>query len=131
LKPGRRFVAELGAHGNVKLIRDALQESLNKAGMSGYSEPWYFPTIGQYAGQIEAAGLSLRSMTLFSRPTPLSGEDAMASWLTMFAADILATAPEQCRATIIEETVKLLRPTSWRDGQWWADYWRLRFMAVR
>lgn len=43
LKPGGRFVAEMGGHGNVVAITSALQAALCSNGHAVPAFPWYFP----------------------------------------------------------------------------------------
>ena len=46
LKPGGRFVAEMGGAGNVALIKAALVAALDRRGLDGAAHvPWYFPTV--------------------------------------------------------------------------------------
>src|SRR5690606_33038237 len=46
LRPGGRFVAEFGGHGNVRVIESAVREALVRRGVprEQQAEPWYFPT---------------------------------------------------------------------------------------
>src|SRR5690606_26510860 len=49
LKPGGRFVAELGGHKCVDNIHGALIAELDRRGYDGASYcPWYFPTAEEY-----------------------------------------------------------------------------------
>jgi len=93
LEPGGRFVAELGGTGNVSAIVDAVFTELERRGYE-QSDPWYFPSIGEYAPRLEAHGFEVQYATLFDRPTELDdGEDGLASWLEMFGDSLLS----QCR----------------------------------
>ena len=75
LKPGGRFVAELGGKGNIETIVSA-------AG----ANPWYFPGIADYSTMLETQGLEVRFATLFDRPTRIEGENGLKDWLEMFGA---------------------------------------------
>ena len=46
--------------------------------------PFYFPTIGQYAGLLERSGFKVLHMSLFVRMTPLKGPNELADWIKMF-----------------------------------------------
>ena len=48
--------------------------------ISVVTEPWYFPTIGQYANHLEKVGLVIDSALLIGRPIQLEGEDRMRKW---------------------------------------------------
>lgn len=130
LKPGGRFVAELGAAGNVASIRGALHEALARRGISGTAfDPWYFPTLDDYRARLEAAGFVIARIECFARPTPLPG--AVDGWLTTFAKRFLAAVPDAEHAAVIAEVRADVEPFLLRDGIWVADYMRLRFDARR
>jgi trans-aconitate methyltransferase len=131
LRPGGRFVGELGGAGNVARIRNALVAALDRRGLPGAAfDPWYYPTPEAYRRVLEAAGFELASLELFERPTPLPG--AITAWLEVMAqafADPLAPAQ---RALFFAEVQDALAPALQKpDGSWWADYVRLRFSARR
>ncbi len=112
LKPGGRFVAEFGGRGNTASIVREL----------GFN-PWFYPSIGEYASLLESRGLLVTSAVLFPRPTEVPGESGLIDWLRMFVPSLDAS-----EATRID---RALRPTLFRDGSWWIDYVRLRICAVR
>jgi len=131
LKPGGRFVAEFGGHGNIAAIRTALSAVIRRhVGIDDApSSIWYFPSASEHQARLEKAGFSVRRITLFPRPTPIPSD--MAGWLETLASPVLATVPEAQRAVIRDETVELLRPVLCdQTGNWTADYARLRFEAT-
>ncbi len=129
LKPGGRFVAEMGGGDNVGQIRRAVIAALAARGIDGAAlDPWYFPTVDEYRAKLEAGGFVVRSIELFDRPTPLPG--ALAGWLDTFAEPLLAGVAPVERAAVKEEVAQSLAPSLRRpDGGWFADYVRLRFAA--
>jgi trans-aconitate methyltransferase len=129
LRPGGRFVAELGGHGNVAAIRRALRTAAKRLGIEPTEPSWYFPGIAEYAGLLEGAGLEVRLALLFDRPTPLEGEDGLRAWVRMFASASLEAVPGQRREEFLAAVEDAARPELFRDG-WLADYRRLRVMAV-
>lgn len=129
LKPGGRFVAEFGGKGNVEAIVTALSHVLNQP--DSIVNPWYFPSIGDYATRLEQRGFDVTVAVLFDRPTPLSGEAGIANWLQMFAGSLLAGVPLEERSAVIQAVEDQLRPTLYRDGGWFADYRRLRLVAFK
>lgn len=131
LRPGGRFVAELGGSGNVAAIVEAVETVAAERGYS-VENPWYFPTVGQYATKLESHGFEVRYATLFDRPTELeAGEDGLASWLDMFGDTLLATIPADERGEVVEDVERRLRDEYFEDGAWVAEYRRLRVVAVR
>ncbi|MBD2704949.1 methyltransferase domain-containing protein [Spirosoma sp. BT702] len=132
LKPGGRFVAELGGRGNVVRILTALTRALTELGMSPPVNPNYFPSVGQYATLLENAGFSVTLMELFDRDTPLADpETGIGDWLAMFRGDVVNALSDKDRQTVLSAINHQLHPTNFRDGHWFADYKRLRFMAVK
>jgi trans-aconitate methyltransferase len=127
LKPGGRFVAELGGVGNVGRIARALRAELEARGHPADS-PWYFPSVGTYAGALEDAGFEVRLARLFDRPTEIEG---MAPWLRMFGDSFLAGLDDAEREAVVGAVVERLRGDLRSDGVWYADYRRLRFVAVK
>lgn len=134
LKPGGRFVAEMGGSGNIATIVAATYQALAEEGIprERVRNPWYFPTIGEYASLLERVGFEVRLMQLFDRPTPLDDcPNGIADWLRMFGGDLLAPLPPDRRMRVQERVNELTRPRLEQEGRWVADYRRLRFMAVK
>jgi trans-aconitate methyltransferase len=134
LKPGGRFVAEFGGKGNITAIVTAINNALEIVGYPAEPErnPWYFPSIGDYATLLENQGFSVTYATLFERPTPLEdGEKGLQNWLEMFANSFLQAIPINKRTSVIEDIENQLRPELYRDGTWFADYQRLRVVAKK
>ena len=61
LQPGGRFVAEMGGSGNIATIIGALYQALAEEGIprEQVRNPWYFPSIGEYASLLERAGFEV------------------------------------------------------------------------
>jgi len=131
LRPGGRFVGELGAAGNVAAIGRALGDALRRRGRSFADlSPWYYPTGPEYRARLEAAGFSVLSLEVFDRPTPLPGD--ITAWLETFAGAFMASVPDAARAALFAELRETLAPVLLKpDGTWWVDYVRLRFHATR
>ncbi|WP_440764247.1 class I SAM-dependent methyltransferase [Natronorubrum sp. DTA7] len=133
LRPGGRFVAELGGTGNVERIVEATLAELESRGYDAES-PWYFPSVGEYAGRLEDHGFEVRFARLFDRPTELeAGEDGLRNWLEMFGDSLFSSVSTDERAAVIEGVEDRLEASLYdRDEETWtADYRRLRFRAVR
>ena len=131
LKPGGRFVAEMGGAGNVAHIVAALTAALDRRGLDGDAAvPWYFPAVGEYRGRLEARGFRVATIELFARPTPLPGD--ITGWLETFAESFTGRLPAAERPAFLAEVAAALAPHL-RDpgGAWLADYVRLRFVALK
>jgi trans-aconitate 2-methyltransferase len=115
LRPGGRFVLEMGGKGNVQTIIDAL---------GAVETPWYFPSVGEYTSLLEQHGFEISFAALFDRPTRVEGEDGLEDWLAMFAGSIAS-------AESFREVANRLRPKMFREGAWTLDYRRLRVQSLR
>jgi trans-aconitate methyltransferase len=130
LKRGGRFVAEMGGHGNIAAVRVALMAALDRHGFGDRENGVnYYPTAEDYTERLKKHGFRVEQMTLTPRPTKL-GESGMDGWLRTFRRGVLEGLPEHVREAVVSETLQLLEPVL-RDeqGNWIADYVRLRFVA--
>ncbi len=130
LKPGGRFVAEMGGHGNIAAIRVALMAVLAQHGFGDREDGVnYYPTAGGYTERLKAHGFVVEQMAIIPRPTKLSA-DGMEGWLRTFRRGVLDELPQNVSEVVVRETAELLAPAL-RDesGDWIADYVRLRFTA--
>jgi SAM-dependent methyltransferase len=131
LKPGGRFVAEMGGHNNTAAIIVALSAVLARRGLDAHRlSPWYFPSAEAYRGKLEQAGFVVDDIRIVPRPTPLPA--GLEAWLDTFAEDFLGPLPAADRIAARDEVTALLRPVLMDErGVWIADYVRLRFRATR
>jgi trans-aconitate methyltransferase len=131
-KPKARFVAEMGGHGNIAAIRTALQAALAPFHIDAEATAAsFFPSPALYRRLLEAANFTVQSIDLIPRPTPLP--NGMESWLNTFRNGVLdhlnpPAYSENARATALNNAIALLKPILCdADGNWTADYVRLRF----
>ena len=131
LRPGGRFVAEMGGQGNIAAIRAALQAVLAPFHIDAEaSAASFFPSPAVYRRLLDAAGFSVHSIELIPRPTPLP--NGLESWFNTFRNGVLDQLDPADRATALSQTVALLEPILRdADGNWTADYVRLRFRAAK
>jgi trans-aconitate methyltransferase len=131
LRPGGRFVGEMGGDGCVATIHRALLAALARRGVDGAAiDPWYFPTVEDYRARLERAGFRVDSIALIPRPTPLPGE--LDGWLETFAETFTRALPERERTAFLAEVKAACAPKlADAEGRWTADYVRLRFRAVK
>jgi trans-aconitate methyltransferase len=134
LRTGGRFVAEFGGNKNIRAMQDAFDRALVQLGAAkpGEVQPWYYPSVSEYSALAEKNGFEVRLITLFDRPTGLAdGAAGMRNWIVMFGADFLAKAGETRREEFLGKVEEMLHPKLFREGQWWADYRRLRLVAYK
>lgn len=131
LRPGGRFVGEMGGFLNVAALSTALVAALNRRGIDGTAaRPWYFPTAEAYRARLEARGFVVTTCLTVPRPTRLPGD--LSGWLATFAESFLRRVPESDREALVEEVKASVAPQLRDDdGIWYADYVRLRFRAER
>ena len=130
LKPGGRFVAEMGGHGNIAAIRVALMAVLARHGHADAEEGEnYYPTPEAYAARLQRHGFNVEQISLIPRPTPLP-ESGMEGWLRTFRRGVIEGLQADLRDTVVTEAAALLA-SALRDesGAWTADYVRVRFIA--
>jgi trans-aconitate methyltransferase len=134
LRPGGRFVAEFGGKDNMKYMVAATRQVLAKYGYSDLSsrKVWYFPSLGEYTSKLEAHGFRVTFAIHFDRPTLLQdGRAGVSKWLSMFGDTFFEGIEETEKEQIVEEITDLLEPDYTNDGNWYADYKRLRFIAIK
>src|SRR5947209_8338042 len=125
LKRGGRFAGEMGGEGNIRRLREALDEELIIRGYVPAAEAanWY-ASPEAFASVYEAAGFAEIDARLIERPTPI--EHGVAAWVTTFRRGWLdrAVVPEQEREEIAAAVAD-------RIGSNVADYIRLRLPMLR
>lgn len=131
LRPGGRFVAEFGGKGNVRNVVQALEAALAHQGIpADGANPWYYPSIAEYATLLETHGLEVHEAVWFERPTRLEdGERGLATWVTMFCGSFTERVPEARRQDFLRAVENAARPALWKSDHWELDYRRLRIAA--
>jgi trans-aconitate 2-methyltransferase len=134
LRRGGRFVAEFGGHGNVQTVVDAAYSELQAFGVAGPEKlnPWYYPSVGEYASLLERHQLEVTFAALFDRPTPLDGGDSgFRTWIAMFGKPFTEAVPPEQRGALVNRLEERVAPRLRRNGEWSMDYRRLRIQAVK
>ncbi len=131
LRKGGRFIAELGGKGNVRSIQSAIEEVRSALDYHSFPPPWYFPDISEYTALLEQHGFHVKSAVLFARPTKLSGKDGLRRWVELFGQSYVKDIRPSDRHNFFLKVEEVARSKLYRDGTWWADYKRLRFVAVK
>ena len=128
LKPGGRFVGEMGGHGNIATLRAALHAELAARGYPSGSDPQWYAAPQEFTDIYTAAGFVDVEARLIPRPTSLPA--GVAGWLHTFRTGFLdgAGVPDDEQADVAASVERRLEAAFRQpDGTWLADYVRLRF----
>jgi trans-aconitate methyltransferase len=129
LKPGGRFVGEMGGQGNIATLRAALHAEMNARGYkTNGQDPQWYAAPDELVAIYEVAGFTDISASLIPRPTPLPA--GVAGWLRTFRTGFLDAAgvPETEQDDVAQAVERRLESDFRQpDGTWLADYVRLRF----
>lgn len=131
MRPGGRFVAELGGHGNVAAIRTALRTVVAPFGLDAEASGGNrFFTAAEYRGLLEGHSFHVETIELVPRPTLLP-TGGVRGWVETFRRSLLDPLTPDRREAVLQQVTHLLQPILQDSaGNWWADYVRLRFRAV-
>ncbi len=129
LRPGGRFVGEMGGEGNLMTLRGALREELVERGYTVPAEdPQWYAGVDEFLRVYRDAGFERIEPRLIPRETDLP--DGVRPWVMTFRSGFMDVAgvPEEERLAVAEGVERRVASTLQRpDGSWFADYVRLRF----
>lgn len=134
LRPGGRLVAEFGGKGNNEKMIKALKTILTNKGyiLNADINFWYFPSISEYTTLLEEQGFEVIYAAVYPRATELSDpENGVKEWFRMFGEKFFVGMPEHAIEEVLDMTQALLSPTHFREGKWFADYKRIRIVAIK
>ncbi|HEX8640683.1 MAG TPA: class I SAM-dependent methyltransferase [Allosphingosinicella sp.] len=129
LKDGGRFAGEMGAAGNLAVLRGALRDELTARGYSlPEQDPQWYPAVEEFTRLYCLAGFAEVRAQRIERPTDLPG--GIATWVKTFRSGFLdvAMVPEWARDEVaVAVETRAAGALRKADGSWFADYVRLRF----
>lgn len=134
LKTGGRLVVEFGGAGNVATITNAIKSCLEERGFleNAGLERWYFPSISAYSTLLEEVGFEVVHAQLYDRPTLLeSKNDGIKDWIEMFGAHFFEGISQEDKLAILDEVQNKVQSSCYKEGDWYADYRRIRVVAVK
>ena len=133
LKSKGRFVAEFGGKGNVESIVNSLKKSLTDLGLSETAKKivWYFPSLSEYTTLLENNGFRVVYATHFDRETELKDENGIRNWIQMFGQSYLQDLQDFEIKAVLNIVEADLEKTNHKNGKWYADYKRLRILAIK
>lgn len=134
LKTGGRLVVEFGGAGNVATITNAIRICLIDRGFfeNAGLERWYFPSISSYTTLLEEVGFEVVHAQLYDRPTLLeSKNNGIKDWIEMFGAHFFEGIQQEDKISILNEVQNKVHASCFKDGNWYADYRRIRVVAFK
>eukprot|EP00127_Corallochytrium_limacisporum_P004263 Clim_evm208s157 gene=Clim_evmTU208s157 len=137
LKPGGRFVGEFGGQNNIKWICWSIDEALKKHQISPSFEersPWTFRGINDFSFMLDRHGFMTTYAHIFPRKHPLTVmEDGILDWYRMFGESIVGDLDQETQNKVFKTATELVMPKirDPEDGELYADYVRIRFVAIK
>ncbi|APS40246.1 methyltransferase domain-containing protein [Salegentibacter sp. T436] len=134
LKENGKIVLEFGGKGNVQTIIHQLRRSLQNRDYIKQSELklWYFPSVGEYTTELKATGFRILLAEHFDRPTELADKNTgIKDWISMFAENFFAGVAPGDVVEIKEEVQEKVKDKCLVKDKWYADYKRIRIVAVK
>ncbi len=132
LRAGGRFVAEFAGNGNLAILTAAMKQALEEHGYAWEGRnPWYHPTVGEYASLLEQTGFRVTLAYRFDKLIPLKGNLGIRNWLDSFAAYFFPDVTPSDKESIYRSIELTARPDLEVEGQWKIDASRLRILAIK
>ena len=129
-----RIVVEFGGKGNVQLIIESLRKHLSAYNYLEQSKlkQWYFPSIRDYSQALEKVGFRVTFAQHYNRPTELVETDnGIKDWIEMFEKNFFKNVEGEHKLEILNRVQEELRPELFKSGKWYADYKRIRIVAIK
>ena len=120
------------AHDNLPEIFKVIKNNYNILQSLGteHIQPGSYAVVSKT--KLEAQGFRVTFAAHFDRDTLLQdGRQGVAKWLKMFGSSFFEGLPQDKQEQILNEITDLLEPDYNKDANWYADYKRLRFIAVK
>ena len=130
LKSDGRLVVECGGFGNIAAIRTAIVAVAKHYQVPTHAAAEQYLTMQRATTLLEQAGFQVTRMELAPRQTLLP--NGMSGWLEVFRESFLAQFEPDQKEQVMGDLLELLAgQLKTQDGQWFADYVRLRFVAKK
>ncbi|KAK5014245.1 hypothetical protein LTR16_004186, partial [Cryomyces antarcticus] len=124
LKPGGRFVFEMGGAGNVAEIHAAFLAVLVAHGIPSTkaraANPWFFPSDAWMRGALRDAGFDVERVEIEYRPTPCTpateSGGGLEGWLRLMGAQFLEAVEEgEARESVLRDVLAVLESVVTRE----------------
>ena len=130
LKKGGRFVFEMGGKGNLNHILTTMDSLCSTYNLKDFHLENFYPSISEYTTILEQNGFEVKYAELINRPTLLTDEHGLRNWIIAFRTNILNPLAEN-KDNFLDDVEKLTKEKLYKDGNWYADYVRLRVIAYK
>ncbi|GAB6930467.1 class I SAM-dependent methyltransferase [Paenibacillus sp. JCM 10914] len=132
LRDGGRFVAEFAGYGNVGVLVAAMKQELIARGYEWKGRnPWYHPTIGEYASLLEQTGFRVVFAQHFDKPTALKGNMGVKDWMDSFAHYFFPDLSSTEKIAIYQAIEDQVKPQLYHEGRWVLDTSRIQIVAIK
>ena len=130
LKPGGRFVADLGALGNLAAVLTALGAAGQKhGGNRELANPFFAPTGDEFSSLLKRYGFIIDRLEVEPRITP--AETSLMNWISTIFHPFFDQFDDSIRSSVRSEVENLLKPVLCdTGGRWYVDHVRLRVRAT-
>ena len=131
LKQGGRFAAECGADGCLRIVREGMKIALAKRGIDYKSRnPWKFCEYGEFSEILKAQGFKIEYIARIDKPTELT-DGGLREWLKIFATSHTEGMSDDEKEAFYDDVEAYCKPMLFKNGKWYVDYVRLRFLAIK
>ena len=107
LDAGGRAVLQFGGKGNAALISDVANEIAThrrwKGYFVGFTYPWFFYSVEEYAGFLKRVGLSAKRVQLIPKDMVHDGKEGLMGWLRTVFLPYTQRLPEALREDFVAE----------------------------
>lgn len=133
LNDNGRIVLEFGGKGNNEQMLKILREVFIKRGYADNAKInfWYYPSIGEYATELEKSNFRVVHAEHFDRLTPLRSDQGIKDWFLMFGEYLFTGISDAEKDDILNEVQDKLKATHFINNVWNADYKRIRIVAIK
>ncbi|MCJ1229617.1 hypothetical protein MMC12_006286 [Toensbergia leucococca] len=140
LKPGGKFVFEMGGAGNVAEVHTVLLAAIVHQGVgvdeARNTSPWFFPSEKLMRQMLKEVGFEVERSELEYRPTRLTTDEegGIEGWTRLMGAQFLdRVCSEEKREAAVRDVCQSLKTvlTHEEDGSMWLGYVRLRVVATK
>ena len=130
LKDGGSLICEFCGKGSSSFIHYALWDNFAEHGLE-FEIPDYFPSLEQYEKLLEDAGFKIESADVVPCPLIQKSDEEIESWICGNFPRYFENLDDNLKNDILQKTVAAIREIRKDDGQFSADYVKVRIKAEK